>query len=156
MIMTTGRITFAIGTGTISVEPVPVVVIAVDDGVGKVLLVLVIMIEHFLYRRVCEDEDIRDSYSYCQRWSSADLCQKIDHCRCNSFDGDCYDPSAWGTTRLSVPNSVGGISNIRDGWSQWSSRDGWDGNDRGRDFFGSDRSWDSDYYDDDDDEYYYY
>jgi len=35
MIMTTGRITFAIGTGTIFVEPVPVVVIAVDDGVGE-------------------------------------------------------------------------------------------------------------------------
>lgn len=67
--------------------------------------------------RVCEDNDIRDSYSYCKRWRSSDLCRKIDHCRCDDFDDDCHDD--WKDLHFHRGSSH----------DRWSGSDGWDGND---------------------------
>ena len=40
--------------------------------------------------RTCEDEDIRDANSYCKTYRRSNLCMKINHCRCDDYDGDCY------------------------------------------------------------------
>jgi len=39
--------------------------------------------------KTCYDEDIRNP-SYCQIWTSSDLCKKISHCQCNLDHGECF------------------------------------------------------------------
>jgi len=85
--------------------------------------------------KTCYDEDIRNP-NYCNLWRSSDLCNKINHCQCNLDHGDCFGGGS--VKKYHGSGSSKSKHSSSGSWSTWADQDGWDGNDRPSEYFGSD------------------